>query len=80
MSIESKSDEYLWVEKYRPRKIDDCIFPDKFKQQFKDFVVSGQIPHLLLAGGAGMGKCLHPDEEIDLLVSDEIYEKLKMLS
>ena len=49
-------EQFLWVEKYRPRKIDDCILPDDHKKTFKEFVAKGEIPNMLLCGGAGMGK------------------------
>ena len=48
--------EFLWVEKYRPKKIDDCILPDSTKKTFKDFLEQGEIPNLLLTGPAGCGK------------------------
>jgi DNA polymerase III delta prime subunit len=48
--------DYLWVEKYRPQKIEDCILPDNIKKTFKEFLNSGEIPNLLLAGSAGVGK------------------------
>ena len=48
--------EFLFVEKYRPRKIDDCILPDDTKKTFKEFVEKGEIPNLLLAGPPGIGK------------------------
>ena len=54
--IESQDNQFLWVEKYRPQKIDDCILPDSLKQTFKDYVAQGQIPHMLLCGTAGVGK------------------------
>ena len=50
-----KSD-FLWVEKYRPKTIDECILPDSTKQTFKDFVKEGEVPNLLLSGPAGCGK------------------------
>ena len=49
-------DEFLWVEKYRPRKIEDCILPDNIKKTFLDFLDKGEVPNLLLAGPAGCGK------------------------
>ena len=49
-------EEFLWVEKYRPRKIADCILPDDLKQTFQQFVDDGNIPNLLLSGSAGVGK------------------------
>ena len=50
------SDNFLFVEKYRPRKIEDCILPDGIKKTFLDFVEKGEIPNLLLAGPPGVGK------------------------
>jgi len=47
---------YLWVEKYRPRTIDECILPTSIKKTFKDMVKSGESQNLLLSGGAGCGK------------------------
>ena len=48
--------ENLWVEKYRPRKIDDCILTNELKETFKQFVKQKEIPNLLLSGTAGTGK------------------------
>ena len=50
------SEHILWVEKYRPQTIEDCILPDALKNTFKEFVKQGNIPNLLLAGTAGVGK------------------------
>ena len=49
-------DEFLWVEKYRPEKIEDCILPEQTKKTFLDFLDKGEVPNLLLAGPAGCGK------------------------
>ena len=49
-------DEFLWVEKYRPKTIEDCILPEDIKKTFRDFIETGEIPNLLLAGPAGCGK------------------------
>lgn len=54
--MEHKSDEFLWTEKYRPKKIDDCILPPELKTRFKQFVEQKNIPNLLLSGGPGTGK------------------------
>ena len=54
--IESRDDQFLWVEKYRPQKIDDCILPDHLKTTFKEYVAKGELPTLLLSGTAGIGK------------------------
>ena len=48
--------DFLWVEKYRPEKVDDCILPVESKKMFKGFLDQGQIPNLLLSGPAGIGK------------------------
>ena len=48
--------DFLFVEKYRPQVIDDCILPDDTKKTFKEFVEKGEIPNLLLAGPPGIGK------------------------
>ena len=50
------SNDFLWVEKYRPKVIDDCILPETIKNVFKGFVSQGELPNLLLTGSAGVGK------------------------
>lgn len=47
---------YLWVEKYRPQSIADCILPDHLKNTFQEIVGSGELQNLLLSGGPGCGK------------------------
>ena len=49
-------DEFLWVEKYRPKTIEECILPTSIKKTFTDFLDRGEVPNLLLAGPAGCGK------------------------
>ena len=46
----------LWVEKYRPQTIADCILPATLKKTFTEFVNNSDIPNIILAGGAGTGK------------------------
>jgi DNA polymerase III delta prime subunit len=46
----------LFTEKYRPKKINDCILPERLKKPFQEYVNQSNIPNLLLAGGAGVGK------------------------
>ena len=48
--------EFLYVEKYRPHKIEDCILPDRLKKVFQEYVTEGNIPNLMLTGTAGCGK------------------------
>ena len=50
------NDEFLWVEKYRPKTIEECILPESTKKTFLDFLDKGEVPNLLLAGPAGCGK------------------------
>jgi DNA polymerase III delta prime subunit len=54
--LSKNEDEFLWVQKYRPMNIDECILPERLKKDFKDMFSKGQIPHMLLSGGAGVGK------------------------
>ena len=49
-------DDFLWVEKYRPQTIDDCILPNHIKKTFKDVVNGGELHNMLLTGTAGTGK------------------------
>jgi len=49
-------DDIIWVEKYRPKKIEDCILPENIKKTFSDFLNKGEIPNLLLCGPPGVGK------------------------
>ena len=49
-------EEYLWVEKYRPKSVDDAILPKHLKKTFKDILKTGEIPNLLFTGTAGVGK------------------------
>ena len=50
------NNSFLFVEKYRPQTIDDCILPNDTKKTFNDFVSKGEIPNLLLVGPPGIGK------------------------
>ena len=47
---------FLWVEKYRPQTVEDCILPENTKKLFQGFLEQGEIPNLLLSGSAGVGK------------------------
>ncbi len=50
------TDEFIWVEKYRPKTIDECILPEGIKKTFREFLNEGSIPNLLLSGPPGIGK------------------------
>lgn len=49
-------EEFLWVEKYRPRRVADCVLPARLKETFQQFVDQKNIPNLILSGGPGVGK------------------------
>ena len=49
-------EKFLWVEKYRPTTVDECILPSNLKQTFKEFVKQKTLPNMILSGGAGVGK------------------------
>jgi len=50
------SNEYLWVEKYRPQKVADTILPTKLKETFQKIIDGGELPNMLFTGTAGLGK------------------------
>lgn len=71
----------LWVEKYRPKQINEYVFrDDSLKKQVENWVSQKTIPHILLAGPAGTGKCIDGNElidvEIDITTLSEYDQKL----
>jgi DNA polymerase III delta prime subunit len=61
--------DHLWVEKYRPKKIEECILPEETKKTFSNFVKQGELPNIILSGSAGTGKTTVAKalcEELDL--------------
>lgn len=50
------SEHFLWVEKYRPKMVNDCVLPDEQKAYFENIVKKGEIQNMLLCGSAGTGK------------------------
>ena len=48
--------DFIWVEKYRPQTIEDCILPESTKKTFQNFLSQGEIPNMLLSGPPGIGK------------------------
>jgi len=50
------NESFLWVEKYRPSTVSDCILPDRLKRPFQEYVDKQEIPNLMLTGSAGVGK------------------------
>lgn len=55
MDVDFK-DDILWVEKWRPGNVNDCILPKRIKDTFLEFVKHKSFPNLLLTGGPGVGK------------------------
>ena len=54
--IDSRDEMFLWVEKYRPQKIDECVLPQALKDTFRQYVEQGELPNFLFTGSAGVGK------------------------
>lgn len=52
----STKEEFLWVEKYRPRKLEDAILPANLMDKFASYISAGDIPNLLFVGKPGVGK------------------------
>jgi len=48
--------DFLWVEKYRPRTVEDCVLPESTKTVFQQIVDTGEIPNMMFTGTAGLGK------------------------
>lgn len=65
-------DDFLWVEKYRPRKIADTVLPQSLHSVFQQFVDDRNVPHLLLSGRAGVGKTTVARAMLDELGADYI--------
>lgn len=69
----NSNNEFLWVERYRPNKIDDCILPKSLKDTFSSIVESGELPNMMFSGSAGVGKttvarALCDELELDYIV------------
>jgi DNA polymerase III delta prime subunit len=72
--VDVKSNEVLYVEKYRPQKIADTILPAKTKDIFNKFVTDNSVPNLLLTGGPGVGKTTIAKAMLDELDCDYIVK------
>ena len=70
--------QFIWSEKYRPQCIDDMITTEEIRNKFKKYIQDERFPHILLTStAAGLGKCLHKDEELELWVDDDMFDLLK---
>jgi DNA polymerase III delta prime subunit len=65
-------EDFLWVEKYRPKVIEDTILTDELKTTFKQFVAQKNIPNLILSGSAGVGKTTSAKAMLEELGCDYI--------
>jgi len=65
-------EDFLWVEKYRPKTVGDCVLPAILKETFQKFVDDRNVPNLLLSGGAGVGKTTIARAMLDELEADSI--------
>jgi DNA polymerase III delta prime subunit len=70
--MDIREQEFLWVEKYRPRTLADCILPADQKKIFQEMLSKGEIQNMLLCGGAGMGKTTIARALCEELVTDYI--------
>jgi DNA polymerase III delta prime subunit len=68
--VDAREEHFLWVEKYRPKKIEDTILPKELKQQFQEFIKQENIPNLLLTGSSGVGKTTVARAMLDEIGSD----------
>src|ERR1044071_3110691 len=66
------NEEFLWVEKYRPKTIEETILPADLKATFQKFVDQKQVPNLLLPGPPGTGKTTVARAMLEELDSDYI--------
>ena len=72
--MQHKSNEVLWVEKYRPQSIEDTILPETMKNTFRKFVNDKNVPNLLLTGGPGVGKTTIAKAMLDEMGCDYIVK------
>jgi len=65
----------LWTEIYRPITFSDIVAPESLLQYCEKSKNNGEIDNLLFSGPAGTGKCLDYDEEIEIMVTEDFYNK-----
>ena len=79
---EEQQNNSLWVERYRPNTLENYIGNEHLKNKVEYFIEAKDVPHLLLHGRAGGGKCLDFSEEIDIeieLTEDEVSQLSKFI-
>jgi len=70
--------EFLWTEIYRPHSLDECILPQRLKDQFRGFIQDGNVPNLILSGGPGRGKTSVARAVLDELEAPYLIENGSM--
>lgn len=71
--MQKQTDSYLWVERFRPAKIDDCILPVSVKTELKAYIASGEINNMIFSGTAGVGKTSVAKAIANELNADVLY-------
>lgn len=71
--MEFNEKEYIWAERFRPKKIDDCVLSPELKEIFHGIVKSGKCPTLMLCGGPGVGKTTVAEALANELGADFLY-------
>jgi DNA polymerase III delta prime subunit len=67
------TESFLWVERYRPSTVNECILPDRLKSIFQEFVDRKEIPNLMLTGSAGVGKTTVAKAMCDEIGMNHLY-------
>jgi len=65
--------DFLWTEIYRPKTVDECVLPQELKDVFNAFIQDGEVPNLILSGGAGVGKTTVARALLDELGRDYMF-------
>jgi replication factor C small subunit len=77
--ISKNEKHHVWVEAYRPTKIDECILPESIRNAARGYVAKGKIPTMIFSGGAGVGKttlarCIANELQADFMVINASME------
>jgi len=62
----------LWVEKFRPKTLNDLVLPDRYRTDFQQIIGKCSLPNLLFSGPPGGGKCVDGDEIIEVFIEVDI--------
>lgn len=73
MTVTVDKDQFLYVEKYRPNNIDECILPERIKSLAKNQIQNGEISNMLFHGTGGVGKTALAKSIANEIGSDMLY-------